>query len=239
MTRPLGPSRTSGLLLGGGTAVSGSLLARTTTPTGPRPVSTRRPYQSSSNRLSRASVAPVIWGRCWTPSRTVSLNRLSKSRVQSEQITYVSTPSVGSPHARHGKREAVIWDSLGSHAHPRLAFILGQRAELRRQRPSQPSPLPAYHTNVACALPTTSRIVLDIELDLLPLLERVELARTESGMVEENLAAVFGAYEAEAAVSNQANHWTCCHGNSLLCRALSRRASTRATGESIFWVVQG
>jgi hypothetical protein len=123
--------------------VSGSLLALTTTPTGPRPVSTRWPYQSSSNRLSRASVAPVISGRCWTPSRTVSLNRLSKSRVQSEQITYVSTPSVGSPHARHGKREAVISTRLPDERCLRAADDLADRS---RHRSRSAAPLGARRT---------------------------------------------------------------------------------------------
>jgi hypothetical protein len=71
-------------------------------------------------------------------------------------------------------------------------------------------PLPD-DADVGCALTTTARIVLDVELDLLPFLERVELARSQSGMMEENLAAVVGADESEAAVANEAHYWASCH----------------------------
>jgi hypothetical protein len=87
------------------------------------------------------------------------------------------------------------------------------------------------NANVSRALPATSWIVLDVELDLLSFLERVELTRTEGGVVEEDLAAILRADEAEPTVSNQTNYWTCCHDVVLLCRALSKRASTRATGD--------
>ena len=65
--------------------------------------------------------------------------------------------------------------------------------------------------NVARALPATSRIVLDVELDLLALLERVELARAKGGVVEEDLGAVLGANESESTVSDQTHNGTCCH----------------------------
>jgi hypothetical protein len=68
--------------------------------------------------------------------------------------------------------------------------------------------LVAHNANVARALPTTTRIVLDVELDLLAFLERVELAGTQGRVVEEDLAAVVGADEAEAPISNQANDGT-------------------------------
>jgi len=97
--------------------------------------------------------------------------------------------------------------------------------------------LAADDTNVACALTAASRIVLNVELDLLPLLERVELARAEGRVVEEDLTAVIGTNEAEPAIADQANDWTRGHGVSLLCRTPSRRASTRATGEPCFCIL--
>jgi hypothetical protein len=66
----------------------------------------------------------------------------------------------------------------------------------------------AHNANVARALPTTARIVLDVELDPLSFLERVELAGSQGRVVEEDLAAVVGAYEAEAPISDQANDGT-------------------------------
>jgi len=88
-------------------------------------------------------------------------------------------------------------------------------------------------TNVAGAQTTASRIILDVEFDLLPLLQGVELAGAEGGMVEKDLIAVVGANEAETPVSNQANHWPCRHGVVLLCWTLLWRASTRPTDKSM------
>jgi len=57
-------------------------------------------------------------------------------------------------------------------------------------------------TNVPGALPTPTGIILDVELDLLPLLEGVELPGREGGVVKEDLAAVVGTNEAESTVSD-------------------------------------
>lgn len=62
--------------------------------------------------------------------------------------------------------------------------------------------------NVSSALPTPPRIVLDIELDLLPFLEGVELPGRECGMVKEDLAAVVGTNKAESTVSDETNNRT-------------------------------
>jgi hypothetical protein len=69
--------------------------------------------------------------------------------------------------------------------------------------------------DVAGALATTSRIILDVELDLLTFLQRVELAGREGGVVKEDLAAVLGTDKAEPTVSNQANNRTRSHDVSL------------------------
>jgi hypothetical protein len=52
-------------------------------------------------------------------------------------------------------------------------------------------------------------------------------------VVKEDLATVFGTDEAEAAVSNEANNRTCCHGYATPCWMLFWRASTRATGKLV------
>ena len=85
-------------------------------------------------------------------------------------------------------------------------------------------------TNVGGSLAASSRIVLDVELDLLSLLKGVELARRERRMMKEDLGPVIGANEAEPTVTDETHNRSTCHGLSLPCEALSKRASTRATG---------
>src|ERR1041385_1051290 len=78
--------------------------------------------------------------------------------------------------------------------------------------------------NIAGALPAASRMVLDVELDLLPFLERVELPRREGRVVEKDLAAVLGSNEAEPSVSDQAHNRTRSHSVSLPHRSEERGA---------------
>lgn len=92
--------------------------------------------------------------------------------------------------------------------------------------------------NVARALPATSRIVLDVELDLLALLERVELARAKGGVVKKDLRAVLGANEAEPTVSDQTHNGTCCHDLYTPLLGTIEAASTRATGRAVFGVLE-
>jgi hypothetical protein len=48
-------------------------------------------------------------------------------------------------------------------------------------------------------------IVLDVELDFLPFLERIELAPWKRGVVEEDLTAVLGSDEGKSTVANDSN----------------------------------
>jgi hypothetical protein len=75
----------------------------------------------------------------------------------------------------------------------------------------------ADETNVTGALPSASRVILDVELDLLAFLKGIELTRGKRGMVKEDLAAIFGTDEAEPTIPDEADDWTACHDVSLLC----------------------
>jgi hypothetical protein len=84
--------------------------------------------------------------------------------------------------------------------------------ELNLDGSDDASRLLSDNTNVSSALTATARVVLDVELDLLSFLERVELAGSQGRMVEENLAAIIGADETEPSIADEADYWPSCHG---------------------------
>ena len=94
-------------------------------------------YQSSSSRLMRAlflrdwgqvldPVAVALPGPHLQPQKAVGADHIDVHTL------------VENPHARHGKREAVIWDSLSSSTQCRLAYVMRQGAWQGRWRPPQP-----------------------------------------------------------------------------------------------------
>src|SRR4249920_3490539 len=92
------------------------------------------------------------------------------------------------------------------------------------RQPRQPaSPIDEPHVPRALAAPAC--VVLDVELDLLTLGQRVEHAARKRRMVNEDLAAVFGADKPKPAIPNDANDGTLSHCVSLQYRALTLRVS--------------
>jgi hypothetical protein len=62
------------------------------------------------------------------------------------------------------------------------------------------------HRYVHGALTSPSRVILDVERQLLPLAQRIEDARRKGRVVEEDLLPSLCAHKPEATITYQANH---------------------------------
>src|SRR5688500_17050529 len=82
---------------------------------------------------------------------------------------------------------------------------------------------------IGSPLAAPALIVLDVELNLPALLERVEHTRGERRVVEEDLAAILGADEPEPAIPDHADDGACSHGNPPQREACAARAGAKAT----------